>query len=58
MTRQRDHRNSGRFRGVYLAFTAILDPGDEVIIPTPCFVSYQAEVILAGGRADRDPDAR
>jgi aminotransferase len=32
-----------------LAFTAILDPGDEVIIPTPCFVSYQAEVILADG---------
>jgi aminotransferase len=29
--------------------TAILNPGDEVIIPTPCFVSYQAEVILAGG---------
>jgi aminotransferase len=29
--------------------TAILDQGDEVIIPTPCFVSYQAEVILAGG---------
>jgi aminotransferase len=29
--------------------TALLDPGDEVIIPTPCFVSYQAEVILAGG---------
>jgi aminotransferase len=28
---------------------ALLDPGDEVIIPTPCFVSYQAEVILAGG---------
>jgi aminotransferase len=29
--------------------TALLDPGDEVIIPTPCFVAYQAEVILAGG---------
>jgi aminotransferase len=29
--------------------TAILEPGEEVIIPTPCFVSYQAEVILAGG---------
>jgi aminotransferase len=29
--------------------TAVLDPGEEVIIPTPCFVSYQAEVILAGG---------
>jgi aminotransferase len=29
--------------------TALLDPGEEVIIPTPCFVSYQAEVLLAGG---------
>ena len=27
----------------------LLDPGDEVIIPTPCFVSYQAEVIMANG---------
>ncbi len=27
-----------------------MDPGDEVIIPTPCFVSYQAEVLLAGGK--------
>jgi aminotransferase len=34
---------------LYLTFTAILEQGDEVIIPTPCFVSYQAEVILAGG---------
>lgn len=32
-----------------LVFTAILDPGDEVIIPTPCFVSYQAEVELSCG---------
>jgi len=34
---------------LYLAMTAILEHGDEVIIPTPCFVAYQAEVILAGG---------
>jgi aminotransferase len=26
-----------------------LNPGDEVIIPTPCFVAYQSEVLLAGG---------
>ncbi|OQY82471.1 MAG: aromatic amino acid aminotransferase, partial [Anaerolineae bacterium UTCFX3] len=39
----------GVSEALYLAMTAILDPGDEVIIPTPCFVSYQAEVILAGG---------
>ncbi|MBP7227895.1 MAG: aminotransferase class I/II-fold pyridoxal phosphate-dependent enzyme [Longilinea sp.] len=39
----------GGSEALYLSFTAILEPGDEVIIPTPCFVSYQAEVIMAGG---------
>ncbi|MBT4003275.1 MAG: aminotransferase class I/II-fold pyridoxal phosphate-dependent enzyme [Chloroflexi bacterium] len=39
----------GVSEALYLALTATLDPGDEVIIPTPCFVSYQAEVTLAGG---------
>jgi aminotransferase len=39
----------GGSEALYLAMTALLDPGDEVVIPTPCFVSYQAEVLLAGG---------
>lgn len=39
----------GVSEALYLAFVALLDPGDEVIIPTPCFVAYQAEVYLAGG---------
>lgn len=39
----------GVSEALYLAMTAILNPNEEVIIPTPCFVSYQAEVILAGG---------
>jgi aminotransferase len=39
----------GVSEALYLTMVAVLDPGDEVIIPTPCFVSYQAEVILAGG---------
>jgi len=39
----------GVSEALYLTFTAILNPGDEVIIPTPCFVSYQAEVIMANG---------
>ena len=39
----------GVSEALYLAMNALLDPGDEVIIPTPCFVSYQAEVFLAGG---------
>ena len=39
----------GVSEALYLTMVAVLDPGDEVIIPTPCFVSYQAEVLLAGG---------
>jgi len=39
----------GGSEALYLTATALLDPGDEVIIPTPCFVSYQAEVFLADG---------
>ena len=39
----------GVSEALYATFTALLDPGDEVIIPTPCFVAYQAEVLLAGG---------
>lgn len=40
----------GVSEALYLTFAALLNPGDEVIIPTPCFVSYQAEVSLAGGK--------
>jgi aminotransferase len=39
----------GVSEALYLALTAVLDPGDEVIVPTPCFVAYQPEVIFAGG---------
>jgi aminotransferase len=39
----------GVSEALYLSLSAILNPGEEVIIPTPCFVSYQAEAILAGG---------
>jgi len=39
----------GVSEALYLALTAVLDPGDEVIVPTPCFVSYQPEVVFAGG---------
>jgi aspartate aminotransferase len=32
-----------------MAFMAVLNPGDEVIIPTPYWVSYPEQVKLAGG---------
>ena len=39
----------GVSEALYLALTALLDPGDEVIVPQPCFVSYVPETVLAGG---------
>ncbi len=39
----------GVSEALYLACAATLDPGDEVIIPEPCFVSYAPEVVFAGG---------
>ncbi|MCX8067781.1 MAG: aminotransferase class I/II-fold pyridoxal phosphate-dependent enzyme [Anaerolineae bacterium] len=39
----------GVSEALYLACAAIIDPGDEVIIPEPCFVSYAPEVVFAGG---------
>ncbi|HET7009930.1 MAG TPA: aminotransferase class I/II-fold pyridoxal phosphate-dependent enzyme [Anaerolineales bacterium] len=39
----------GVSEALYLALTSVLDPGDEVIVPTPCFVAYQPEVVFAGG---------
>jgi aminotransferase len=41
----------GVSEALYLAMTAVLNPGDEVIIPEPCFVSYAPEVAFAGGVA-------
>ena len=34
---------------LYMAFMAVLNPGDEVIIPAPYWVSYPEQVKLAGG---------
>ena len=33
-----------------LAMRALIDPGDEVILPDPSFVAYSSCVILAGGK--------
>jgi aminotransferase len=41
----------GVSEALYLALAATVAPGDEVIIPHPCFVSYAPEVIFAGGKA-------
>jgi aminotransferase len=39
----------GVSEGLDLIARAILNPGDEVIIPDPCYVSYGSCIILTGG---------
>jgi len=41
--------SSGAKQVIFTALVAILNPGDEVIIPTPCWVSYPEMVRMAGG---------
>ena len=41
--------SNGAKHSIYNVFQAILDPGDEVLIPTPCWVSYPEIVRMAGG---------
>ncbi len=40
----------GGSEGIDVAFRAMLDPGDEVLIPQPSYVSYLPCVTLAGGK--------
>lgn len=39
----------GVSEGLDLALRALLSPGDEVLVPEPCYVSYKSCVTLAGG---------
>jgi aminotransferase len=40
---------TGVSEGLNIAFQALLDPGDEVLIPEPYYVAYPPNVLLAGG---------
>ena len=40
----------GGSEGIDVAMRAMLDPGDEVLIPQPSYVSYEPCCILAGGK--------
>jgi aspartate aminotransferase len=40
--------NGGK-HAVYQAFATLLDPGDEVLLPTPYWTSYPESIALAGG---------
>jgi len=39
----------GTSQGLDLALRATINPGDEVIIPDPCYVAYSPCIVLAGG---------
>ncbi|HYE97155.1 MAG TPA: aminotransferase class I/II-fold pyridoxal phosphate-dependent enzyme [Rubricoccaceae bacterium] len=40
----------GASEAMMIAMLALLDPGDEVLIPEPCFVSYGPTAEFAGGK--------
>jgi len=39
----------GVSEALHLALLTVVEPGDEVIVPEPCFVSYKPGIIFAGG---------
>jgi aminotransferase len=39
----------GVSEALLLALMSVVGPGDEVIVPEPCFVAYQPTVVFAGG---------
>ena len=41
--------SAGAKQSLYNIFTAILDPGDEVLLPAPYWVSYPEQIRLCGG---------
>ena len=41
--------SSGAKQVIYTALCALINPGDEVILPSPCWVSYPEMVRMAGG---------
>jgi aspartate aminotransferase len=42
---------TGATFGIYAALMALLQEGDEVLLPDPVYDAYQSPIILAGGRA-------
>lgn len=46
---------TGVSEAVDLAFRATLNPGDEAIVPEPCYVAYAPDIVLSGGVARAVP---
>jgi aspartate aminotransferase len=41
---------NGAKQALYAIFQLLCDPGDEIILPQPCWVSFTEQIKLAGGR--------
>jgi aspartate/methionine/tyrosine aminotransferase len=46
---------AGALNGLAATFMALLDPGDQVLVPDPAFANYAAQIALAGGTPVRLP---
>jgi len=41
---------TGGMEALYAAFQAVVDPGEEVVVPTPTWPNYLTQIRLAGGK--------
>lgn len=41
----------GGMEAIFLSLIATINPGDEVIIPNPCFPNYEGQIMMVGGKA-------
>jgi len=48
----------GSTDGLFNIHLCLLDPGDIVLVPDPCYPSYESAAKLAGGRVERFPLVR
>ena len=48
---------AGAKHAIYLVLQTMIEPGDEVVLPTPAWVSYRPLIELAGGRCIEVPGA-
>jgi aspartate aminotransferase len=48
---------AGAKHAIYLVLQVMVEPGDEVVLPTPAWVSYRPLIELAGGRCIEVPGA-
>lgn len=49
---------AGGQEGLFLAIQALLDPGDEILVPDPRYTSYDDAILRAGGKMVMVPTVR